>query len=290
MRNLTIKRNKTFAGCLGTLKVYIEDPAAGDTDINGVACRKLGNIKNGEEKIFEICEDAVKVYVIADQLSKSYCNEFYQLCQGQEDVYLSGKCHLNPAAGNPFRFDGNEGAEVLANRKKGTAKGAVITIIAIIVGAIAGALIGSALFGGLHFVKDKEFSESGMTITLTNEFKETQMQNYTVAYKSRDVMVIALKESFDLIPGFEYYTLTNYLHEVLLANNLGDSAIISSDGLVGFAYNATDPTTNQEYRYYNYVYRADDAFWLIQFVTTTKDAQKYEKSILDWAKSVEFAK
>ena len=76
MRNLTIKRQKSFVACLGKMKVYIEDPMANDLVIKGVYCRKLGDLKNGEEKTFQIGDNAAKVFVIADALSKDFCNEF----------------------------------------------------------------------------------------------------------------------------------------------------------------------------------------------------------------------
>ena len=76
--------------------------------------------KNGEEKIFQIDEQEAKIYVIADKLSKNYCNEFYQLSAGQEDVFLSGKNKFNLANSNAFRFDNNESEENIANRKRVT--------------------------------------------------------------------------------------------------------------------------------------------------------------------------
>ena len=63
MRNLTIRREKHFVASLATMKVYIEDPTANDLTINGVSCRKLGTLKNGEEKTFTIAEEAAKVFV-----------------------------------------------------------------------------------------------------------------------------------------------------------------------------------------------------------------------------------
>ena len=145
MRKLTITRRKTFVASLMKMKIYIEDHSAGDTLINGIPCRKIGDFKNGEEKTFEIGEEAAKVFVIADKLSKNYCNEFYAISEGQEDIFLSGKNYFNPANGNAFRFDNNESEEVLANRKRGTSVGLIVLIIAIIIGAVAGYFIGSAL-------------------------------------------------------------------------------------------------------------------------------------------------
>ena len=145
MRNLTIKRKKKFVACLGKLKVYIEDAQTNELIISGVPCRKLGDLKNGEEKTFEIGEDAAKVFVIADTLSKDYCTEFYQLSEGQDDIVLTGENYFNPANGNAFRFDNNNSAEVLAARKKGNKKGTVILVIAIIVGFIIGFAISSGI-------------------------------------------------------------------------------------------------------------------------------------------------
>ena len=122
MRNLTIKRNKRTAASLIKAKVYIEDNFSSELTINGVPCRKIGELKNGEEKTFQIGEEEAKVFVIADKLSKDYCNDFYQLPSGMEDISLSGNNILNPAAGNPFRFDNNTSAGVEENRKKGAKK------------------------------------------------------------------------------------------------------------------------------------------------------------------------
>ena len=118
MRKLVIKRNKSFAGCLVVMKVYIEDAVASDITIGGVPCRKLGTLKNGETAEFAIGTDAMRVYVIADTLSKEYCNDFYQIPAGEEEVQLSGKNHYNPAAGHPFMFDGVTDRAVIENRKK----------------------------------------------------------------------------------------------------------------------------------------------------------------------------
>ncbi len=136
MRNLTITRQKSFVACLATMKVYIEDAVAGDLAIKiyvkdeatgmpaqkEMRCRKLGVIKNGETATFSIGDEQAKVIVIADKLSKNYCNEYYTVPEGQEDVVLTGKNVFNPASGNAFQFDGVTDEVVLENRKKGTKK------------------------------------------------------------------------------------------------------------------------------------------------------------------------
>ena len=141
MRNLTILREKTFVASLAKIKVYIEDPSAGDTVINGVSCRKLGEIKNGEEKTFEIENLAAKVFVIADQLSKNYCNEFYELPEGSSDIRLTGRNEFNPLVGNAFRFHDNQSPEVKRARNKGSAIGIAILIGSVIAGFVLGYLL-----------------------------------------------------------------------------------------------------------------------------------------------------
>lgn len=142
MRKLTIKRHKSIVGCLMKIKIYIEDHSASEIFINNIPCRKIGDLKNGKEKTFEIGEQFAKVFIIVDKFSKDYCNDFYELPEGNDDIYLSGKNHFNLANGNAFRFDNNESAAVLTNRKNGTRRGLGILIGALIGGAVIGFIAG----------------------------------------------------------------------------------------------------------------------------------------------------
>ena len=287
MRNLTIKREKCFVGSLVKLKVYIEDPTSNEMRINNVPCRKIGDLKNGEEKTFQIDEQEVKIYVIADKLSKNYCNEFYQLSGGQEDVFLSGKNKFNLANGNAFRFDNNESEENIANRKRGTRKGLLILIVAAIVGAVVGYSITSNLFSN-KTPDPKDFSSNGMTITLTDEFVKTDVENYTVAYDSKNVAVFALKEAFTLAEGFQDYTLEQYGNLVLQNNNLSSSKMQNLEGLTEFEYEFTNPDTKDTYKYFSFVYKSNDAFWIVQFATLTENVDECSSKIIEWAKTISF--
>ena len=287
MRNLTIKREKSFVGSLAKMKVYIEDPTSNEMRINDVPCRKIGDLKNGETKTFQIDEQTLKVYVIVDKLSKNYCNEFYQLPAGQEDVFLSGKNKFNPANGNAFRFDNNENEENIANRKRGARKGLLILIVAAIVGAVVGYSITSGLFSD-KTPDAKDFSFNGMSIRLTDEFVKTDIENYTVAYDSKNVAVFALKEAFTLADGFQDYTLEQYGDLILQNNNLSSSKIEDMEGLIGFEYEFTNPDTKDTYKYFSFVYKSNDAFWLVQFATLTENVDEYSSKIIEWAKTISF--
>jgi hypothetical protein len=270
------------------MKIYIEDPLANDLVINGVYCRKLGVLKNGEEKTFQIGDNAAKVFVIADKLSKGFCNEFYPLPEGTEDVFLSGANKYNPINGNAFRFDGVANEEVKKNRKSGLWIGIGVLCVAMIVGIIIG-LVGSiGSFLNLS-TKPKTFSDEGMSITLTEAFIVADYEGYTTCYDSTNVAVFVIKEEFSLMEGFEDYTLAQYGELVTGNNGLDASALKKSNNLLYFTYDYKVPDLDQTYEYYAFMYKGKDAFWLVQFATLEENVEYYLDDIFAWADSVEFA-
>jgi len=287
MRNLTIKRTKTFVACLANANVYIEDENNYDLIINNTPCRKLGTLKNGEEKTFEISEASARVYVIADKISKGFCNEFKELPYGEDDITLTGKNHFNPATGNAFRFDGEVSEEVLANRKKSLHRGILILAIAMIVGLVVGyvigGVIGSALVGNELNGAPKDFAAYDMTLTLTDDFGTASYQGYDLVCESKKVVVFGLREKFSLYPAMAGWTVDEYT--AIVKNNAGATTTLYADGLTYFEYDAINGT---DYHYYAFVYKTDDAFWFIQFATAKDDAEAYESQIIEWAKTVKF--
>ena len=286
MRNLTIERRKSFVGCLGKMKIYVEDPFATEISLQNVPCRKLGEIKNGEQKTFQIPENEAKIFVIADALSKNYCCEFFQLPQGDQDIFLAGQNKFNPAAGNPFQFDHNENPKALELRKKGTKKGAVILTCAIVFGFLAGYAIAGGLFKSE--AEAKTFSAEGLQITLTDEFKKAEFEGQTVVYDSSKVAVFALKEKTDSIENGESITLQEYAKFVTDANNQLSESIQTKDGLTWFEYEFYNEEEGKTFHYFAYVYKADDAFWLVQFAVYKENVDKLRENITEWAKSVSF--
>ncbi|MBE6579381.1 MAG: hypothetical protein E7651_06185 [Ruminococcaceae bacterium] len=286
MRNVTILRSKTGIACLATMKVYIEDPLSEEIKIGGVPCRKLGELKNGEERNFVVGDEEAKIYVIADTLSKNMSNEFYQLPAGTEDIVLSGKCVYNPAAGNPFRFDNNSNEAVKKNRKKNTVKGVVILVVALLVGVAIG------LLRNLDFASAKTFSGDGMSITLTDNFYEDSAIGFTQCYSSNDAVVMIMKEKFSAYEGLEEFTLEEYA-EALIGNM--NTEIVESDfeiktegDLVYFEYVVEDPSDDSVYKYFAFVYKSDDAFWFVDFAVMEEDASKMKDDVFEWASSVKF--
>ncbi len=286
MRNLTIKRIKSFVGCLAKMKIYIEDSESDDITIEGVTCRKLGELKNGEEKTFSVTEKRTKVFVIADALSKGFCNEYYELPAGDNDIYLSGKNKFNPAAGNAFRFDGNDNETVRANRKKGIRRGVVVLAVSLIIGILLGSVIGSYLIYA-NKQKPLTFSCEELSITLNYSFEEIEAAELTFAYDSAKIGIFGIREPFESLENVE--TVDEYGELVLAVNGRTDLELKKESGLTYFEYDFKNTATDDPYNYYCYLYKSDEAFWLVQFVTLEKNSDKYLSDIKEFASSVTFS-
>lgn len=288
MRNLTIKRRKSFVGCAVKMKVYLEDPVSGDLTINGVLCRKLGDLKNNEEKTFTIGSEEARVFVIADKLSKNHCNEFIRIPAGEEDVQLSGKNHFNPFAGNPFWFDGPVDLEMLKNRNKSISKSAIFIYVVLMAGIILGFLVTRNVLSG-NSQSAKHFSENGMEITLTHEFRKVQMDGFEASFTSKKAAVFALKEEFDLVEGFGDLTLEEYGELIMEGNGMEAGSKVKNDiGLPYFEYTRENEKLKCDYHYFAVLFKAEDAFWMVQFAVPEADFAEYRPLFIDWAKSIEF--
>lgn len=288
MRKLTIKRKKSFVASLAKLKVYIEDPA-GELDITGIKCRLLGTLANGEEKSFYIEENAAKVFVIADKMSRDYCYDCRNLPEGNENIYLTGKNAFNPATGNAFRFEGGTDEEVAKRHKESKKGGLIVLITAIVIGLTAGWIIGSGVTYSKKKATPKDFSYEEMTITLTALFKEEEVEGRTV-FTSNDVAVFVLRENF--VAGdidLSGYTVRGYA-ELARENN---------PVMVGATYEETDGVPNMVYTYagddgktyvyFTTFYKSSNAFWIVQYFVNESGYESRKPKFIEWAKTVHFA-
>ncbi len=287
MRNLTIKRQKSFVASLMKVQVYIEDYTCQDTVIKDVPCRKLGSLKNNEEKTFAIGDNEAKVFVIGDKLSKGFCNDYYTVPAGIEDIYLTGKNRYNPLNGNAFLFDGVTDEEALKNRKKSKKIGTIVLIVAVIVGFLLGFLKG--FFE--DYAQPETFVLDEMSITLTDQFEKVETLDSDFTLESNDVVVFVVKEDFSLLEDFGELTLEEYGELVIENNGLSEvSELYEDEELLYFDYIYEDDETGLDIYYLSYVYKSEQAFWVVQFSVYDKESYDYLDSFYEWASSVEFAK
>lgn len=137
--------------------------------------------------------------------------------------------------------------------------------------------------------EEKLFSSDGMEITLTKAFRKTSVDGYTVCYDSSKVAVFALKEAFSLAEGLEEMTLDDYRKLVLQANESKNPQRGEDiDSIQTMVYNFYNQEKNTEYRYLSAMYKAGDAFWLVQFACEKDVFDEYQPHFVEAAKSVAF--
>ena len=281
MRNLMITRHKSFVGCAMKDKVYIRDEQSQELIINGVPCRKIGEIKNGETKTFSIEEGEQQIFLIVDRISKEYCNATVTIPEGQEDVALSGKHHF-VFGSNPFRFDGEVlSKEQRAKRSRNHGIGVVITLVALIIGLNLGIALSNLVFSAVP-ATPQTFAEGELQITLTDAFKQVEQPGFFASYQSKDAMVLAVRESETLFIGD--ITLKEYGNLVLKANGKTDLTMNKDEKFLWFEY--IDTPEDQTFYYLAVCCRSRDAFWVINFVTPVSHKEEYKETFLSWARSI----
>ena len=137
-------------------------------------------------------------------------------------------------------------------------------------------------FGLSSAPKEKTFSKSGMSITLNESFYEKEYVSYTSTYESQKIVVFTLKEEFSYFGGVDY-SLEEYADLVIYANNL-TATVKTKDNLTYFTYEKE--VSGKNYCYTAFVYKAADAYWLIQFACEKNQADKLESDIFTYAASV----
>ena len=154
---------------------------------------------------------------------------------------------------------------------------------------VAATAVGCALFSDPFSADKKTFSSNGMEITLTKAFKETSFEGYTVCYDSSKAAVFALKEEFSLTEGLEALTLEQYHDLVLQANAAKNPERGENVGSIPtMLYNFYNEEKKTEYRYFAAMYKADDAFWIVQFACEEDLFDTYEPYFVEAGKTVVF--
>lgn len=284
MRELSIRRANSYVDMLATVNVYMEDPAAGDTIINGIYCRKIGELANGERKTFEIEETQAKVFAIPDNARQDVCNEYYQLPEGASPVFLSGQNRIHPTDGHTFRFDQNMKIRRRMNRKTRV----ILTGISILAGCL---LLYAAIAFFVSLVptgKPKTFTHGDMSITLTDEFRKTKVDLWDTAYKTTDVVVAVKREGFYENPELQHYSPVQYAKATLRNSGIDSTVEIIPGKLTYFIFSEDSEDRGITYQLYCCIYKTTDAIWIVEFCVPEEHAARYDKDIREWAMSVDF--
>ena len=286
---VTIQRRKSVVGALVAYKVYLEDPTA-DFKIDGVPCRLLGKLKNGESKGFEVDEEARRLFVIAGKMSRHYCFDMVSLPAGDSDLFLSGQSHFSLLTGNPFRFDGEASGETVARRVRGLRRGTTVFCIALVIGILIGFGLGFWIvheYRERHANDDKTFSKAGMSITLDRDFYYLPNEKFIATYSKKDASVLVVKEAFADYDGLKDFTLTQYGRETIRVNKV-DATLQTEEGLTYFEYDFFNTDAGKNFHYYCVLFKGPDAFWMFEFACLTEQFDTYHPQFIEWAKTIQF--
>ncbi len=281
MRKVYLTRDKSFVGFLGKLNVYIEDHDNSELTISGIPCKKVCQVKNGETVSFDIGDEAVKVIVIADRLSKDLCNDYYQVPAGIGDVEIGGKCTYNPGAGNPFRFHGVTDEDALANRKRSGRKGIITTVIAIAIGIV----IGLVLSMDTWLVKDKQFVADEFEITLTTEFAE-DYDDSVYYFGSRDCSVAVYSYHYNEYAQITSMTEREFLNLHKDNGSFSISAEMKEESGLMVVEERAESSQGDIRSYLTVFIKAEDAFFLFEFGCETDKYPEYRAQFIEWAKTI----
>ena len=286
MRKLDIYRRKRFYGCAGTYKIYTPDPN-GDTEILGTVCTRIGTLKNGAHFTTDIPDTEFKIFIIADNISRSYCSEVYTVPAGTEDVFLTGAASGNFSDSNAFRLDGVDNEETLNNRKSGKKRGKNVFVTAIIIGAVIGLFAG--IFTGIKVNKgnrEKVFTVDSLSITLSSNFKQTAVADFDACYSSDTQAVFVIKDDISEVPELSHLSAQEYLNLVHDANtdrpNITD--ITDDGGIEYFTY--TYNSDDGEYIYYTTAFKGSTAFYTVQVVGLNTDIETMLTEFTKYASTV----
>ena len=130
----------------------------------------------------------------------------------------------------------------------------------------------------------KTFEKAGITLLLTDKFKEEQSERGFDAYYTSDFCgVVVLKEAFTLEEGLAEMPLEQYIKNVIENNGHTDIKPQEKDGLWYYVNDNNSPVRCV----YSYAYKGTDAFYIVQYIINNMDEETLKETIHDWAKAVE---
>lgn len=135
-----------------------------------------------------------------------------------------------------------------------------------------------------------DFSAAGMTLTLTDAFALRDYVTYTLCCESADISVMALKEEYSLFEHTDFSAETSveeYAGLVWSSNRFTDNVPLVTDG--DLKYFEFDRSANgNDYTYRAYVFKADDGFWLVQFVSRADRYAELADTMHGYAATIRF--
>lgn len=282
MRYLTLQRTKSAIDFFVTIKVYIEDPASNEIKIQGVPCRKIGELKNGEQQSFIIGDEKLRIYIMSMKIDKNLCPDFYEVPAGTENVFLTCKFIWHPILTDVCRFEGVPTEEMKYHRKQNLKKSFWIVPLALIIYAVIMTSIWNFSF---NTPQPKIFTHYGLSITLNEDFVTEDKNEVYAVYTSNEISVTSAHIPLGY---FADYSVAEFSDRHIETNRL-DTVTQQKDGLTFYEYEVTYSKNNQ-WHHTTFFYKTDDYFYIVLFSIRKDLYDDYKDDIFEYAKSVTFQK
>lgn len=133
--------------------------------------------------------------------------------------------------------------------------------------------------------EEKEFSGSGITITLNEDFVVTQTVIVPFYLVSLDNIFMGSRESKDIFDGTYVTSLEDYAQAVLDMNNHSESTIHSSDKEYVYAYYEAT-VEDIEYGYMLICMESDDYYYVMNLGCLNSDLEDNKEQYIEWANTI----
>ena len=161
-------------------------------------------------------------------------------------------------------------------------------IIALILALVA-LLSFASCAGKAYSEAAKNFSNGGMTITLTNAFEKIEMAGCAAVYTSKDAVVYVYNQPKSEFDDVKDMSIRKYLEFFCETNKEKYEIDISAEGDIFFVEysSASDKAT---YKYLSAFFESDKKYVRVEFVAEEKNYAEYRPYFINWAKTVTFDK
>ena len=133
----------------------------------------------------------------------------------------------------------------------------------------------------------KEFSGSGITITLTEEFFEEDIAQAPFYLVSTNHIFMAYNELKSDLLYYPIHTLEDYIDAVLTIGKFSSEVYVFNDGKVSFLYAFYSKTIDEvEYGYMLIAMEGEDHFYAMNFGCLESKLDQYKEQYFDWAKTI----
>lgn len=113
------------------------------------------------------------------------------------------------------------------------------------------------------------------------------MNGFDAYYVSEYVIFSAVEETEEDLQyaGYEITNLSGYCSEILSQNNVSPDKLTSRGNY--YYFTSTAVKSGAKYTYVHCMFQGHSSYWICEFVCKTKDYNKYEDEILEWADSIQ---